>query len=93
MISEHEVRVVRTLRLAAPAWLTAREIADRAQVSGRTGRQHLSRLDRLGAVETAQIHPGPRYRLAEQPTETGRNHLEDVQRAGQLLGDTSADNN
>ena len=63
-ISLHLVRVFESARTHS-GWLTAKEIADRAGVAGRTARAHSAKLVALGIFDVAEVFPGHRYRLSE----------------------------
>ena len=63
-VSRHAVRVFEALRENRGRWRTSDELAAAAGVLPRTARAHLTKLVRLGAVETAPVWP-THYRLAE----------------------------
>jgi hypothetical protein len=62
-VSEHEARVYRTVRDAV-RWLSAREIAQRADVHVRTAQLHATGLSQLGVFKEARLSPAFLYKLA-----------------------------
>lgn len=63
--SIHEARVYRCLTDATPMWLSAREVAERAQVAQRTARGHLLAFVKSGVLDVALVFPEHRYRLSD----------------------------
>jgi hypothetical protein len=72
---------------AATRWLSALEIAQRADVHERTARQHASKLAQLGIFEEARLSPGFLYRHRRIEPQNfaapaaGREHLIELERA------------
>lgn len=66
---------------AAERWVTSREIAERAEVSGRTARAHALSLTEAGVFERAEVWPGNRYRLAP----VGNPLAEDIERVTRII--------
>jgi len=62
-ISVHQVRVFRYVKEAA-GWVTAKEIAQGAEVAPRTARAHALWFVGSGIFEEAKVSPGHRYRFS-----------------------------
>ena len=62
-ISAHQVRVYNFVAEQS-GWVSARDIAHGAQVSGRTARNHALNFVRLGVFDQAEVFPSHRYRLS-----------------------------
>ena len=84
-ISLHLVRVFE-LAKAHPGWLTAKEIADRAGVAGRTARAHAAKLVQLGIFDVAEVFPGHRYRLSELAVKRNKPMLQRLEAARMVFG-------
>lgn len=61
-ISEHEIRVYEAVRQHG-GWLTAKEVAAKADVADRTARGHAANLGAVGVFDVAKVFGGFRYRI------------------------------
>ena len=64
-VSEHEIRVYEAVRTFG-GWMTAREIAVKADVANRTARHHTARLADREIFDVARVFGGFRYRIRTQ---------------------------
>lgn len=64
-ISLHEVRVYVAFLDNPTAWLTNKDVAQIASVSGRTARLHTQRLTGLGILNVTKVVPGYRFQLSD----------------------------
>jgi hypothetical protein len=81
-ITAHELRVYRLLQARRGRWLTTEQIAEGAEVAGRTARHHALRLARLGVADRWEVFGGYRYRLAGDPAD----YVAQLEAAGLVLG-------
>jgi hypothetical protein len=65
-ISEHLVRIFKVVR-DRNGWMSARDVAVAANVSGRTARAHCLGLVRLGIFDQAEVFPGELDGLLPRP--------------------------
>ena len=83
-VSRHEVLVFKAL-LEADPWITAAEIAQRADVAPRTARAHALKLVRLNIVDQAEVFPAHRYRIAANASKRNRGYFDRLYRAADAL--------
>jgi predicted ArsR family transcriptional regulator len=74
---------------AHAGWLTAKDIADRAEVAGRTARAHASKLVALGIFDVAEVSPGHRYRFSGLARKRNRAMLQRLEAARAVFGLTA----
>ncbi len=84
-VSRHEISVFKVLN-EADGWLTAADIAERAQVARRTASAHALKLVKLGIVDQAEVYPAHRYRLSEFAAKRNRGYADRLSRAADALG-------
>lgn len=84
-VSRHEIAVLKAL-LEADTWLTNAEIADRAQVAGRTARAHTLKLVKLNVIDQAEVFPAHRYRISAHAMKRNRGYFDRLHRAAEVLG-------
>jgi DNA-binding IclR family transcriptional regulator len=84
-ISEHLVRIFKVVR-DRNGWMSARDVAVAANVSGRTARAHCLGLVRLGIFDQAEVFPGHRYRLSTFAEKRNVTYLNRLRHAACALG-------
>lgn len=84
-ISDHEVRVYEAVRLHG-GWLTAKEIAAKADVADRTARGHASTLAEIGVFEVARVFGGYRYRIKTTLEPSASEYAAQIESAKRILG-------
>jgi DNA-binding IclR family transcriptional regulator len=83
-ISEHQARIFRFMQQHND-WLTSQQVAQGAGVAGRTARQHLLRLVRLGLLDQAEVFPGHRYRLSSKADKRNVAYLKRLETACEVF--------
>jgi hypothetical protein len=86
-VSVHEIRVVEAVR-STQAWLTAREIAAKADVGNRTARQHASILGMIGVFEVIKVFGGYRYRMEPNRDAVATGYLARLETAKRAFGNS-----
>ena len=85
-ISQHEVSVYRQLLERPEQWMTAKEIAEAAQVAPRTARAHCLKLVRLGVLDQAELFPQHRYRFSKLAAKRNVAYLQRLKFAAEVFG-------
>lgn len=85
-ISAHEVRVYEVVRTSLP-WLTAREIAVKADVADRTARDRARALTEAGVFQCSQVFGGYRYRINAMPPDRALRVIDEIELARNVLFD------
>lgn len=83
-ISIHEVRAYEAVRLN-DGWLTAREIAAKADIANRTARQHAAELAVQGVFDVARVFGGYRYRIKTQLDPAASAYVSQIEAAKRIL--------
>lgn len=83
-ISEHQWKLYNVLKTHS-GWLTAKEVALKAGISGSTSRQHCLRLVRAGILDQLEVFPGHRYRLAENAEKRNKTYVQRLEQAGTVF--------
>jgi predicted ArsR family transcriptional regulator len=84
-ISLHLVKVYEAVK-SSGGWMTAREIADRSGVAGRTARAHAARLVALGVFDQAEVFPGHRYRVSSLADKRNKAFVQRLTEAKSVFG-------
>ena len=84
-ISIQECRFFDVLFKADGKWLTSKEIAEKANISGRTARMLNLRYAKLGISELVNVFPAHRYRLLKSSPK-GIDYLRKVKNACEIFG-------
>lgn len=87
-ISPHLVRIFEVVRRASH-WLTAPEIAAKANVAKRTAGQHVQHLTDLGEFERSVMFTGFRYRLSPRPSGRAVDIIAEIEAVRQVLAEQS----
>lgn len=85
-VSIHEARLFLALRKAGETWATSKEFAKAADVADRTARAHLLKLSNLGIVDTAEVFPAHRYRLAIKASKRNGGYMQRLDAACAVFG-------
>ena len=89
-ISIHEVRIYNVLQSNQTQWITNKQIATEAKVSGRTARLHTLRLVKLGILDQAEVFPAHRYRISEKASKRNVAYVQRLEKAKEVFGDMSS---
>lgn len=84
-ISEHEVRIYRTLKKEPERWMTHAEIEKSSGVCARTVRQHTLKLVRLGLLDMVELFPRHRYRFSEKGHRRNKSYAQRLTQAEEVL--------
>lgn len=84
-ISSHEVRFYSALIANKEKWRTARELCKQAGIAYRTASAFAKKFSELGIIETAEVFPGHRYRLAPKAEKTNAAYTTRLRRAAEAL--------
>lgn len=84
-ISVHEARAFVVLR-KEHSWITSKELAERAEIAGRTARSFMLKFVRLGIVDIAEVFPGHRYRLSEKARSRNAAYFQRLEMALDVFG-------
>mgnify|MGYP001580233343 CR=1 FL=1 len=90
-ISLQECQFYRALTTNGQGWRTSRELAAQAGIASRTGRAFSKKFTDLGLVETVEVFPAHRYRLAPKAGRTNAAYLTRLHRAAEAFGLSAAD--
>jgi predicted transcriptional regulator of viral defense system len=89
-ISLHAVRVFALLidRVATQehGWVTAKEIADGAEIAPRTARAYAKRFVESGIADLAEVFPAHRYRLSPTAEKRNKGYYQRLEQAMQVFG-------
>lgn len=85
-ISIHEARAYLAILQSGPTWITNKEIADAAKISGRTARAYSLKWKRLGIVDIAEVFPAHRCRLAEKANKRNAGYIQRLDHACGVFG-------
>jgi predicted ArsR family transcriptional regulator len=85
-VSLHQVKVYLAVKASGKAWITAKEIAERADVAQRTARAHALKLVNLGIFDQAEVFPAHRYRLAEMADKRNKGYALRIEQAMSVFG-------
>jgi len=85
-ISLHEVKLFLALQKNVAQWMTSKELAKASGVAERTARAHCYKLAKLGLVDTAEVFPAHRYRMAEKADKRNGGYLQRLQAACEVFG-------
>lgn len=88
-ISVHEARFFAALVANREQWLTSKDLAEKAAISGRTARAHALKLVRLGIVDQAEVFPAHRYRLSDKAAKRNVGYTQRLQKACEVFGLTA----
>lgn len=80
-ISLHEAKVYMALAKHQSAWKTSAELSAETGIASRTARSHCLRFSRIGIVDTAEVFPAHRYKLAEKADKRAGGYLQRLKRA------------
>jgi predicted ArsR family transcriptional regulator len=83
-VSVHEVKVFAST--SRTEWKTSRDIAQESQVSGRTARKHLLKLQKLGLLDVAEVFPGHRYRRSLLADKRNASYLQRLTHVAEIFG-------
>lgn len=83
-ISEHQVRVY-SFVAEQRGWVSARDIAHGARVSGRTARNHALKFVRLGIFDQAEVFPSHRYRLSHLADKRNKAFMQRLEQANTVF--------
>jgi len=61
-ISQHEVKIYKTLKNNPEVWMTNKDISTRSDVKERTVRMHTLRFVKLGMIDLAEVFPAHRFK-------------------------------
>lgn len=89
-VSEHEIRVYEAVRLNG-GWLTAREIAAKADVADRTARAHAGNLAKSGVFDLAKVFGGFRYRIKTQLSPEAGQYASQIEAAKRVMAGHSSE--
>ena len=67
-------------------WRTSRELAEQAAIARRTARAFAQKFAHLGIIETAEVFPAHRYRLAPKAGKTNAAYVVRLGRASSAFG-------
>ena len=65
-VSIHEAKLFRALEKGRAEWATSKDLAKAAGINDRTARAHCYKLAKIGLLDTAEVFPAHRYKLAEK---------------------------
>lgn len=63
-VSEHEVRFYLAAKEIKQEWATSKDLAEKANIAGRTARAYAKKYVSLGLFDVAEVFPAHRYRLS-----------------------------
>lgn len=84
LISEHEIHVYEAVRLHG-GWLTAKEIAAKADVADRTARHHAGALADTGVFDVAKVFGGYRYRIKSALDPEASAYVSEIEAAKRIM--------
>ena len=84
-ISEHECRFWQAIQSNGAGWKTSRDLALQAQIAPRTARLYCQKFATLGLVETAEVFPAHRYRLAQKAAKTNAAYVTRLECAAEVF--------
>lgn len=85
-VSIHQVRIYKVFSQTPGAWLTSKEVANKAAVSGRTARLHCLRMVKLGLLDQAEVFPGHRYQLSSLAAKRNQAYVLRLEHAAAVFG-------
>lgn len=85
-ISMQEAKLYLLLRESPKTWLTSKELATTAEVSGACTRMYLRRFVKAGIAEVIEIFPGYRYRISALARRSDPVHVSRLESAVDVLG-------
>jgi predicted transcriptional regulator len=80
-ISAHEVRFYLSLLKNGESWKTSRDLAKQSDIAYRTARAFSKKFADIGIVETAEVFPAHRYRIAPKADKTNHAYITRLNRA------------
>ena len=84
-VSIHEVKLFRALEMSKEQWKTSKDLAAAAGINERTARLHCYRLSKLGLVDTAEVFPAHRYRLAPKADKRNAGYINRLRSACEVF--------
>lgn len=84
-VSIHEARLFRALEQSKAEWTTSAVLAHVSGINPRTARAHCYKLAKLGLVDTAEVFPAHRYKLAEKADKRNAGYITRLRRACEVF--------
>ena len=85
-VSIHEAKLFLAVQKSGVAWRTSKDLAKLAGINDRTARAHCYKLAKLGLIDTAEVFPAHRYRMAEKADKRNGGYLRRLQAACDVFG-------
>jgi DNA-binding CsgD family transcriptional regulator len=85
-VSIHEAKLFVALAKNGTEWRTSKELAKVAGLNERTARAHCYKLAKLGLVDTAEVFPAHRYRMADKADKRNGGYVRRLRAACEVFG-------